>query len=746
MISKRTLVCSSARRLVSSLCAFTLAVAGWNVYADSGHRRALQPQRHHRDHGLRHTERFEPSRRGADCDRYSEPLSQRACDYGRSFGHAMARSLSSPTGQHDGFLVGYRRGKAAGLADGSGMQIDVTEGRSSVHLPGGSIQRLLEDQLEELRARAAEEGRERGHDDAVRRFEAILDSGRPVDDRLDERALTTTYPGERNVAQRLLPRPSVQEILTDDLGYRQRIRVVGDCSEYRFQQAVRQLDISRSYAVWEMDDAAQWVREDGPAVSAEKGWKLFYHTDAREESPWAMLAVDHPQSWYPPEGIPGNPDLPAIFKQAFFEEYSAWKGAYYSRHFYRALDGGMDLGYNVAYSLARQSTYYQAQAEELDRVYAERSKAAYDAAYVDGTDDRNGYRNSFHDTVETYKTHPVVSLEITGVESLDPVDDGIISPGEPVGLVFTLTNLGLVATPWEGTLAGRIGGGTPTFSGEIAGSARRDFRSAATTIARNVPPREVATLSLDLQVHGSGERLSGSWDQLVHNVVELGGMDIELELVRGSGTLTAHIENTSTLASPAAAFVALTLAGTTAQSVELGTLGGASARTARIPISDQDPLDLIGHRKELELELRMGETVMETATGWIGEADQVRGLADYFDALYGGPVPAFVPPDTDPAQRRERVVELILEVARAEIAQFSRRGAKNIWKTKNGAAGYMVGALARKRLDGAQDSLGDAGYRALGQRLLDLAPTVRGSGKRRAFKKRVYEIEKNRAR
>ncbi len=750
-----SIVRSPSGRLILSLCTLAMAVTSWDARGDQGYRRALQPQHHHFDHGLRQHERFDDPRRGVDCGRYSEPRSQRACDYGRSFGQAMAHSLGAPAGQHDGFLVGYRRGKASGLAEGTGKHADVIEGQSSVHVAGGTIQHLIEDQLAEVRASAAEEGYTQGRADAVRRFEAILDTGRPVDDRLDPRALTIRFPGESSVAERLLPRPGVRDIIEDDLGYHQRIRVVSRHSEHHFQQAAGRLGIAHAYTVWELDDAAPWADENASQASADDGWSLFYHTDARDRSPWARLAVNHPQSWYPPEGIPGNPDLPAIFKQAFFEQYGTWSQAHYARHFYRGLDAGSDLGYTVGYNLSRQSTYYQAQAEELDRVYAERSRAAYDAAYVDGTGDPgghgdlDGYRNGFHDTMETYKTQPVVSLEVTGVESLDPVADGIISPGEPIGLVFTLTNLGLVAAPWEATVAGRIDGVAPAFSGEIGASNRRSFRSAAVQVAGNIPPRELAALSLDLKVAaegGNAEQLSGSWDQRVRNVVELAGVDVELELVSGSGTLTARAENTSSLESPAGVSAVLTWADETAQRIELGTLSGGAGEAASFRISGQDPLDLIGHRRQLAVELYLGETLMETATAAIGEPDRVQGLADYFDALNGGPIPAFVPPDTDRDRRRERVTRLILEVARAEIAQFSERRAENIWKPRNDAGDYMVGALAGRRLDGAQDSLGEAGYRALGQRLLSLAPTVKGIGKRRAFKNRAYEIERNKRR
>ncbi len=201
------------KTLSLSLAVLAVATAGWDAHADPGYRRSLQPQHHRYDPGSRHPERFDHHGRGVDCSRYSESRCEQACAYGRNFGQAMAQSLSAPTGMHDGFLVGFRRAKASGLADGSGKYIDVTEGQSSVHLPGGFIQRLIEDQLEELRAQAAEEGRKRGHDDAVRRFEAILNTDHPLNDRLDAGALTTDYAGEWDVAERLISRPGLQDIV-----------------------------------------------------------------------------------------------------------------------------------------------------------------------------------------------------------------------------------------------------------------------------------------------------------------------------------------------------------------------------------------------------------------------------------------------------------------------------------------------------------------------------------------------------
>ncbi len=103
-----------------------------------------------------------------------------------------------------------------------------------------------------------------------------------------------------------------------------------------------------------------------------------------------------------------------------------------------------------------------------------------------------------------------------------------------------------------------------------------------------------------------------------------------------------------------------------------------------------------------------------------------------------------MPPGTDHGRRRQQVADRILEVARAEIARFGQRGAGNIWKTANGAADYIVGALARKRLGATQDRHGDGGYRALGQRLQGLAPAVQGIWKRRAFNRRALEIERSR--
>ena len=662
-------------------------------------------------------------------------------------------------------MPGSSLSKASGLAAGAGRPSDVIEGQSSVHVGGGDIQRLIEERLREVRISAAEEGRRRGRADAIRRFEAILDTGRPVDERLDPQALSTGYGGEWGVAELLLPRPAKREILEEDLGYRQRIGVVSRLTPGQFQQAAGRLGIARTYTVWEIDAAAEWATEGASQASADTGWSLFFHTDARAQSPWARLAVNHPQSWYPPEGIPGNPDLPAIFKQAFLEEYAIWSDAYYSRHFHRGLDAGSDLGYTVGYHLSRQSTYYQAQAEELDRVWAERSRTAYEAAYVDGVEAQGGrtggYRAGFLESMATYKTQAVVRLEITGIESLAPIDDGIISPGERVALVFDLTNLGLVAASWQGTVAGAIDGGAQAVSGEIGASSRRSYRSATVPIAGDLLPRQVASLSLEVRVApegqpepqplpgrntATGERLAGSWNQPIHNVVEIAGIDVELELVSGSGTLSARATNTSRLETSSGVAAILTADGGMAERVELGTLAPGATTTANFQITGQDPLDLIGRQKPLALELYLGPTLMEIATVSIGEPDRVQGLADYFDALHGGPIPAFVPPDTDRGQRREAVIERILEVARAEIAEFSQRRANNIWKTRNGAAEYMVGALAARRLAGNRDSSGDAGYRDLGQRLLKLAPTVEGSGKRRAFKKRGYEIERNRRR
>ncbi len=731
-------------KLLLSLAALTLAGAAWDAHADHGYRRSLPPQHRHYDHGYRHEHLYDHHRAGADCDRYSESRSQSACAYGRSFGHAMAQSLGAPTGQHDGFLLGYGRARTAGLADGAGNIADASEGRRSVNAPGGFIQGLIEDRLAELRSRAAEEGRERGRADAVRRFEAILDGGRPLDDRFDESALITGYEGEWGVAERWLPRPGDREVLEGDLGYRQRVRVVDRHTDHHFQQAIRQLDVALAYSVWELDGAAEWADDDGPTMSADEAWRLFYHTDARDESPWARLAIDHPQSWYPPEGLPGNPDLPAIFQQAFRQEYDARSPTFYRQYFDRGWDRGSNFGYGVGYHLGRQATYYQAQAEELDRVYQRRSKAAWDAAWAGGTGDSGGYRNGFHDTVEHYRTHPVVGLAIAGVESLEEVDDGIISPGETVGLAFSLTNLGLVAAPWEARIGGRVDGAEPAVRGEIPGSARRRFRSAGATVASTVAPREVAALALDVEV--GGERLSAAVDQVVRNVVELAGMEVELDLVDGSATVTARIENPSDLESPASVFLALTVAGEAAQAVELGTLAGAAAETAGFRLSDLDPLELIGRRQELRLELTMGPQPMETAAGSIGEPDATRGLADYFDALNGGPVAGHVPAGIDPDQRRQAVADRILELARAEIAEFGHRGGENVWKPTGGADRHIVGALARKRLEGTHGAFGDAGYRALGQRLQALAPAIQGSWKRRAFKKRALEIERDRKR
>lgn len=301
--------------------------------------------------------------------------------------------------------------------------------------------------------------------------------------------------------------------------------------------------------------------------------------------------------------------LKQVFKDGFIESYKYYMHHNFNSGFHEYLGLGAGAGeltgIQVGKRLARQEGY----ANAFNTAFHVEAERTYGQAYS------NAYVNTFDSVFNDYASS--AKLNITKVEKIGEVDDGIFSPGERVKFVITVENRGgRDASNLNVNVSGDITRSENQALGTLtaldADTFETDFIakiSDAHDVSQNV--RLVLSLTGD---NGANDRVDTSID--VRNQIETTGSATlaSVDAINGTARIELPIKNVSTQdAKNITADVKID--GQIVASANLGTIAGGNTRVASVQVQGLNPIKM--------LEGIRAQIVMKTNGVLIDEAEGV---------------------------------------------------------------------------------------------------------------------------
>jgi hypothetical protein len=400
----------------------------------------------------------------------------------------------------------------------------------------------------------------------------------------------------------------------------------------------------------------------------------------------------------------GNPkfktvNLQAVFERGFKKAYRDYIAYFFSQGAYQGYEHGLNYGNIVGTQLGQKLAQQSGMIQEFDRQFKAESVAAYPDAYA------SAYRQSFEANYAEYANNPKLSVHVDGV--IGHSDDGILSPGEPISLIFTLTNAGGVAPDnVTVTLDGNVVQAVEEKLPVIGRLAARQYK---TRILGAIDPALLTRTSARVDLMVNGVRTSHS--ENVFNQIGLNGVQHQIDIVHGEGTIAINLANLSTVKSAGTVSVNLAI-GNVAVTVSAASLAGHESKTVMLNIAGLDPLTLITSGLTGNLQLMMNNQLQESGRLVVKSDNAAADLVRYFDQLVTGHGAIGSAASLD--ARIGEVAAKIMEINRKEVtSDFDG----NPWMTTPPSS--MLGSVVALYKAAPQTPASAAYYDALGQKLWD---------------------------
>lgn len=556
-----------------------------------------------------------------DCSRLKPDEVDHACDDGALEGARLAERWGTANGFKEGYLRGFARGMnqmalanqqdAAQMKFGAGQLSQVSrfgQYMQSARDMGGT--------------QGTADGNSAGRSEASGRFWGAVGKGQLPSQQLA--VPQTHYSGVDN-------------------GYRAYGPAIVKTPQQLLQQDMYSLDRLDPYNSWDNVYADrdsnmhiwQYWSADGSYSYDSSRW-VYGSRDYEDWSMWqrrgdrngAYARYREPLKVPDGKDDKGNPkfksvNLQEVFEHSFKKAYRDYIAYYFSQGAYQGYEHGLNYGNIVGTQLGQKLAQQSGMIQEFDRQFKAESASAYPESYA------NAYRKSFDATYADYATHPQLSASVDAV--LGQSDDGILSPGEPIALSFTLKNAGGVApdnvtVTLDGNLV-QISEEKLPVIGRLA--ARRYKTHILGVIAPSLPTR--ANASIDLIVNG----MRVSHTESVFNQIGLVGAQSQIDILRGAGTVAISLANLSTVRSAGLVTVNLTIGNVTATG-SAGSLAGHEGKTVTLNIAGLDPLTLITSGVTGNFQLMMNDRLQESGSLIVRSDNVGADLVRYFDQLATG--------------------------------------------------------------------------------------------------------------
>ncbi len=544
------------------------------------------------------------------CDKYNSQVGYvaAACAHGMSQARILAERYAGGYGKLQGYLRGYAWGmnQTSSIYSNDAREIDA--GRAGVDAIGST----MEAGLAAGRADGASQGGSKGSQDAIARFQAVVNTGRQPDPTV--RVPQVNYPGIDNAYQKYVgPEETVQQIIQTDL-HPGQIPVYSswDATNMGEMQPLTVFDLWFSDGTYKFEHGMFY--DTGKAMETWLSRAPIYDPDGRYQGYATQAAVD------PITGQPTN--LQAVFRDGFTYTYSYWVQWFYSSQFQQNLDlgtqVGADMGVQIGKRIANQKGLIQAYNDKFKVSSQQTFQGAFNTAY----------NSSFGTTFADYNGNPKLSIEFKSIIGMD--DDGIIQPGEAFKAVFSVKNIGGKASSLNVGVTGNVVE-TNQQTLQIGALMSRDY---TTDVIGKIDPRQSPRTNAHVVLSVNG--IQDDLNQTVLRMTQIASTRAQIDVNNGSGTILVVANNTSTVRTPRTVSATLSLNGRPVDTQQAGFIDAGNSQQITLQFSNIDPLALIGGQVKASVTLSMGDAAADAAQVEMAVGSANASLVSYFNALAGG--------------------------------------------------------------------------------------------------------------
>lgn len=605
----------------------------------------------------------------------------KACNYGLDDARRMAERFGGGNGQIEGFHRGYAFGMRQAYENSVTDSRSYAQGQESISSVGAYIEAGLNDGIN----RGNSEGNTDGASEARVRFSQAVDTN--IFPSALIAPIARAYTPMNNAYNSLVPR---------DL---RAVTSVDDIIKNRDERELNQLSL-RNFPVYASYDRTTWgeVRQlSWFDLWSENGRYEFernrYYDSNLALNVWLSRPIDTMPRYQALKNIivtdinnmPVN--LQGVFQSAFKEGYKYYVNFYFAKEFKRAISLGQMQGEAVGTQIGKRIAFGQGLVGAFNKKFEESAKVNYQKSYI--TSFRNGFASTYEDYAKNSK------LEISNLESgsvlelLGLEDDGIIQPGEAVGMKFKVRNVGGIRTDI-----------TASLTGDVLDS--KEIKNSVNGISSKVIQSDDSVAIIDSRIDsGANARINLKVNNLIANasiyvtkLVKLQRvLSPEVDTTLGVANVSIISRNVSIKETSASVSATLTIDGKIVAETNVGKVAAGQESKITLKSVNLDPLKLLTEGVTAKITLKLGDTVLETSNVTIASSNKTKELISYYTQLINdsGIVPATISKD----ERRLEVTKMLVAENRSQLQNYKSSG--NIWE-KNPSA-TIVGMLrANKQL------------------------------------------------
>lgn len=419
-----------------------------------------------------------------------------------------------------------------------------------------------------------------------------------------------------------------------------------------------------------------------------------------------------------------------LYEVVFQLNYEHWANYYFSQAFQQQLNNGQLAGERLGEDIGSQIAIERGLEKAFNERFISEGRSAHQESY------HEAYTNTFYDTYDDYAKNPHLELKIERV--IGTVDDGIIQPGEPIQLEYSITNIGGVSAPVSPSVSGSIQNGNTQKADSIAGlTSEQRTTQVIATIDPRLNPRDKATikLSIDKDTHASIE-------QVVNNLVEIVATEININALTGAGQIVLTAKNLTTKPTTGEVSATLTI-DEQSISVAVGKISAGKTKKLRLDVNNLNPLTIIDGKQQGSVVLYHKNDALDTQSVDIRSKAPAADLVQYFDQIVNGK--GVFPAGITMPDHIDATIALIVAKNRVQVTQYVNGNGKNMYK-KHPEQTY-VGMLSATFSSHEQNEFSINAYDRLAQQLIkestQFNPFLGLSPKRKHYRKLVRSYSKN---
>jgi hypothetical protein len=647
------------------------------------------------------------------CEKYIDQTAAvaLACQHGMSEARRLADRYAGGYGRIHGYLRGYAWGLHRSASHHENDAREIQAGRAGVDAIGDTMQAGLEAGRRDGQSRGSSQGRQ----DAIRRFEAALDTGKPADPRVT--VPQASYAGVENAYESYVGKPrTVEDLIAKDLRPGELpVYVNWDATNLGEMRRVSIFDIFSMNGVYRFERGA------------------FYDTSAAFQTWTSRAPVYDPDGRFRNYGgqvvtLPGQEapvTLQYVFQDAFTYTYGYWINWFYSSQFQQNIDLGTQHGAALGEQLGKRVAQQKGLIQAYNERFRESSLRTFQDAFA------ASYASVFNSTFADYNNNPKLSLSLLGVIGAD--NDGILQPGESIRLRFRVKNLGGVGSPLSVSVRGDVINASTQQNLAINGLSSGEF---TTEILGTVDPRLNSRQSAKIILVVNG--IEDTRNETVSRSVQLTGTRLQLNLNQGSGTVTVTATNVATVRTAREIKATLAINGRIIDEAQTDPLQAGESRNLVLDFSRVDPLEILAGRVRIEAKVLLGETPMDVASQTLEVKNRNEAIASYFNAL--AREEGMVPAGTSLEAQIGAISALIVSENLEEVQSNSR--GRNVFKKDPDS--LLIGKLVTIREATTQTATSRAQYAKLAKALAPARKNLRNflffGGKRKSYDRLVSRL------